>query len=645
MDFDRSRDKVPLPSTLGSSANPLHQKISHVLSNPFVDSDISSALRILERSTYVNDDSTRRALRTKIGMQEIETNKSVLDDYKRLVDEMHIIKMGIDSMQVACKQMRTQVTSIRTSSSQLLEQSAFLQEQKKKVKCRQNVLDAFRQQFAVEDTELYTLSSPEPIDEEFFRCLQKVNKIYTRCSVLLVVETQTAGLEIMNTMNKNLDSGYAKLHRWILKELKSTTAGATEANVLLRKALTTLSERRDLFEKTLEHVSDSRRRLVAANFEQARARGKLEQHNQEPIRFVGDVLAWLHQEIASEREVLELILGSAGRERLSTSPGESVESFDYKAMQNELVDRNFSLVMKPLQHRIDQVIVSHNDRLMSFQAAILIRFYRDLIDRVLERNASVTSALRNMEKSAMSRFMQSTRNLVAAVSIKPPEADMAQLEIPYFLQDAIDDLGAVLRILNESFLSLEEKEVEFTDIWDQLLRQIIEVCVRIASEIPQPSSSLYLLNCITSVENTLSTVRFTSRQLQMCQSASERCKQALTIEQHDYLLRHAGIITQIEALEEKQSSSSLSRLPEYQLDALRGVSIQLGNFLPNALSDLENRLDQARDRQAASQINNEAILRFCQDYAKVEEAVLANVEFARSVLPQTSGEIRRILGL
>lgn len=646
MDIERVKTKVPLPTSLGSSANPLSQKLSHVLSNSFVDQEIRSALDALERGGFVNDANSRRELRPNIAMQELETNKSVLDDYKRLVDEMHSIKSGIDSIKSACSQMRSQANTVRGSSSQLLEQSAFLQEQKKKVVVKRRVLAAFRQKFALDDSELQILTSAEPIDEAFFSCLSKVTAIHENCSVLLVADTQTAGLEIMETMAKHLDSGYAKLHRWILKELKSTTAGATEANVLLRKALTVLFGKRDLYEKTLDHVSDSRRRVVVADFDQARTRGRLEANSQDCVRFLGDMLAWLHQAIASEREVLEMILGSAGRQA-STTIAESGEQEvrHYRTMQNELVDRNFSLVMKPLQQRIDQVIVAQNDRVASLKAAILIRFYRDLIDRVLEKDASITTSLKNMEKSAMSRFMQSTRNRIASVHANPPEADLVSLESPLFLQDTIDDLAVVLDVLDGSFLETAEKEVEFTDVWDQLLRQCIETCVRMASEIQQPSSSIYLLNCITSMEDSLSTVTFTTRQLEMCRSASERCKQALVIEQHDYLLRNAGIITQIEALEENHSEAQISRLPEYQIDTLKGLTRQLGNFLPNALSDITNRLEQVKNKRYASQVNNEAVSRFANDYRKIEETVLAHIEFGRSVLANTHVEVSRVLGM
>lgn len=647
MSFEQARKRAPLPTTLGTASNPLSQKLSQILSNSLVDPEISTALNVLESSGFVNSAISRRDLAPNVAMQELVTNKSVLDNYRSLVEEMRLIKLGLESMQSACSQMRVQAQSAKTSSSQLLEQSAFLQAQKKKVETKRTVLEAFRAKFAAEDAELQVLISSEVVDEEFFRCLDKISAIHKRCSILLVSENQTAGLEIMEAMNKQLDSGYAKLHRWILKELKSSSAGATEANVFLRRGLTVLSNRRDLYERTLDNVSDSRRRAVAADFEQARTRGNLEANTNDAIRYVGDVLAWLHQAVASEREILELILGTAGRERPTTvaitRDDDGAEAFDYRIMQNELVDRSFSLIMKPLQQRIDQVVVAQYDRIISFKVAILVRFYRDLIDRVLEKDANVTKSLQNIERSAISRFMQSTRNMITAISQRPPDSDLTTAEIPSFLMDTVDDLSAVLNILEESFLSEEEKQKEFTDIWDQLLRQCIEICVRISSELPQPSSSIFLLNCLGALEASLKTVKFTTQQLDMCVSASDRCKQALVVEEHDYLLRNAGMITQMEALEDNHSGSPIARLPEFDQDVLKNFAKQLSNFLPNAATDLRNRLEQLQDKRQAQLINEEAAARFVRDYVQIEEAVLGSVEFGRSLLSQTSGEVLRAL--
>ncbi|CCG80875.1 Conserved oligomeric Golgi complex subunit 6 [Taphrina deformans PYCC 5710] len=647
MDYEKD-GRVPLPSALSSGTNPLSQKLSQILSNSFVDPEISAALNILEQSGFVNSATSRRELAPNIAMQELETNKTVLDDYRHLVEEMRLIKMGLASMEAACDQMRVQAQAVKTSTTQLLEQSTFLQAQKKKVETKTVVLDAFRAKFLLEESEVQVLSSQSIVNEDFFKCLHRINAIHEDCSVLLASEDQTAGLEIMEAMNKHLDAGYAKLHRWILKELKSTTAGATEANVLLRQGLTVLSGRRDLYEKTLENVSESRRRVVAADFDQARVRGNLEANTDDAMRYVGDVLAWLHQAIATEREVIELILGSVGRRQSNTFPNDITTvspALDYRAMQNELVDRSFSSILKPLQQRIDQVVVYQYDRVTSFRVAILIRFYRDLIDRVLERDATVTRSLHNMERSAISRFMQTTRNSIAAVNSKPPEVDIATLESPTFLTDTLDDLSAVLSILQESFLDTKEKEVEFTETWDQLLRQCIEVSVRMASELPQPTSSVFLLNCLVSLQNTLETVDFTVQQVEMCSSAAARCQQALIVEQHDYLLRNGGLITQIESLEENDHKSTISRLPEFQLEILKRLSKQLANFLPNALSDLSSRLSGLRDTDKATQINMEAALRFAKDYAQVEDAVLLNVEFGRSLLTLTYGEITRALNI
>lgn len=646
MDTERPfGSSAPLPSSLTSTTSILSQRYSHILSNSFLDAEISPALQILETGGFANTATSRRELAPKIAMQELETNKSVLDDYKSLIEEMRTIKMGLDSMQLACNKMRFQAHAVKSASSQLLEQAVFLQEQKKKVESKKIVLDAFRAHFAVEDAELRQLSSPELVNEGFFQALEKVKTIYDRCSVLLVADEQTAGLEIMDTMNKHLETGYAKLHRWILKELKSTTSGATEANVSLRHGLTVLSARRDLYDKTLDNVSESRRRAVLADLDQARVRGKLEEHNDDAMRFVGDLLAWLHQAVASEREVVELILGPAGRERQVQTDGESTTAFDYRSMQNELVDRSFALVLGPLQQRIDQVVVGQNDRVMSFRIAILIRFYRDLIDRVLEKDASVTKSLQNMEKSAMSRFMQSPRNLIASVSARPPEADIMNLNVPSFLEDLIEDLAAVVNILDDSFLEISEKAIEFTDVWDQLLRQCIEVCIRIAAELPQPSSSVFLLNCLFAIERVLESAEFTLKQSAMCQSAIDRCKQALVVEQHDYLLRNSGIITQIETLEENPNEVRISRLPEFEMNVLKGLSKQMNNFLPNAIPDMNNRLEHMREGEDRRRINLDAAERFSRDYTRLEVAVLQDVEFGRSLLTLTSGDVRETLGL
>lgn len=700
--------KAPLPAALGSSGNPLGQKLSQLLSASFIDSEISSALEILEKSGFANDAGSRRELAPSVNRQVLETNKSVLEDYKHFVDEMHTIKMGIESMQAACNQMRAQALAVKASSSQLIEQSAFLREQKKKVEVKQRILSSFHAQFSVSENNIMILSSNDAIEEKFFECLTKVKQIREKCSVLLVADTQTAGLEIMETMSKHMDTGYLKLHRWILKELKSTTAGATEANVLLRQALTTLAERPDLYEKTLEHVSDARRRVVAADFEQARTRGRdgiraMEANNHDSIRFVGDVLAWLHQSIASEREILEMVLGAAGRDRRSVLHKQDEEgSFNYRAMQNELIDRNFSLVMKPLQQRIDQVIVTQNDRLVGFKAAILVRFYRDTLSKVLEKEASVLSSLRSMERSATARFLQTTRNMIAQVNTNPPEPDTT-LVPPVFLEDTIDDLTAVLEILNESFLTNEDRELEFTEIWDSLLRQCLEICIRMAADLPQPDSSIYLLNCASLLAETLKSVDFTTRQIAFCHTAIERSKAALVIEQHDFLLRSAGMITQIEALEDAsttsqaitsdtdinvdkntidetgnlketadttthaspsppppppQSSSvpaqtalpptSISGLSVFSHDSLTLLTSTMTAFLPHALTTLTSRLHALhhhRPSRAGSQINNAALERFVSDVARLEAVVLRDVTFGRSVLGVSAPEVKRMVGL
>ena len=65
---------------------------------------------------------------------------------------------------------------------------------------------------------------------------------------------------------------------------------------------------------TLDEYCVARRSAVAKSFLEALTRGgsgtskPIELHSHDPLRYVGDMLAWLHQATASEKEYLSILL-------------------------------------------------------------------------------------------------------------------------------------------------------------------------------------------------------------------------------------------------------------------------------------------------------------------------------------------------
>lgn len=77
----------------------------------------------------------------------------------------------------------------------------------------------------------------------------------------------------------------------------------------------------------------------------------IEIHAHDPLRYVGDMLAWVHQAIAGEREFLEGLFGLKGEKRMVGSVrrfGDSEEEIWIR----ELMDKAFEKLRSPLRVRI-----------------------------------------------------------------------------------------------------------------------------------------------------------------------------------------------------------------------------------------------------------------------------------------------------
>ena len=86
---------------------------------------------------------------------------------------------------------------------------------------------------------------------------------------------------------------------------------SSDVPLLVKKGLKTLRSRSALYKVCLEDLAVSRRQALHKRFVTALSRGgpggtpkPIEIHAHDPLRYIGDMLAWVHQALASERELL-----------------------------------------------------------------------------------------------------------------------------------------------------------------------------------------------------------------------------------------------------------------------------------------------------------------------------------------------------
>jgi len=72
----------------------------------------------------------------------------------------------------------------------------------------------------------------------------------------------------------------------------------------------------------------------------------------DPLRYLGDILAWVHQAVAGEREVLSLVLGVAAKSRQSQlDPGNEtwLEDGTIISAFDDLMEQNLTGICRPIR--------------------------------------------------------------------------------------------------------------------------------------------------------------------------------------------------------------------------------------------------------------------------------------------------------
>lgn len=577
--------------------------------------------------------------------------------------------------------MRSHIAAANRETGPVLEEATSLINQKKQVESKQKILHAFTSHFLISEEESTLLASTaEPVNEDFFQTLTRVKKIHHDCQVLLGTENQQLGLEVLEQSSKQLNAAFQKLYRWIQREFKTLDLENPQISASIRRSLRVLAERPTLFQGCLDFFAEARESILSDAFHAALTGSTSEEHivtkpiefhAHDPLRYVGDMLAWAHSTTVSEREALENLFISEGDEiqrsiqaGLESEPwlrGEGEEDlFDGRKALNQLVSRDLASVARVLRQRTEQVIQSHEDATLAYKIANLIGFYKATFIKLLGTDSEVLDIFDTLETSAMRQFRANMRDYV--VNLKSDHAaSSADLSPPDFLQDSLRTLGTLAKSYDSSFAATNDDGEGFQTVLKEALDPFLSGCEDLQKSMQQPDSAIFAINCLVATKELLFMYPFAQARVIEIDEVIEEHATALTEYQHQYLLHESGLSTLLEALsnitESEESIRSIPELDPFKPDALVAASQQLDEFLPSALIDASESIKRLRDRKMIQVITEAAARKFCEDFELVEARMMAADDLTyekdkedeeqepglRDLFPRTSGEIRVLL--
>ena len=568
----------------------------------------------------------------------------------------------INNLNKCCKDMGQHVTAARQDNAPVLEEASTLLVQKQEIETKKQLLDAFNKHFITSEEDLLVLTGAnEAVNDGFFAILNKVKHIYVDCQVLLGTENQRLGLELMDQSSRNLNIGYQKLYRWIQKEFKTLNLESPHISSIIRRALRALAERPTLFQSCLDFFAEAREHVLTDAFysaltgswsenDQNPVTKPIEFYAHDPLRYVGDMLAWTHSATVSEREALESLFISdgdeisksfqAGRQAEPWSAGDD-ENFDGRKALGELVNRNVAGVARALRQRIEQVLQNHEDAVLLYKIANLIIFYRVTFIKLLGSDSSLLETLSSLAQSALRHFRTVVSDSVSAV-----EADIAapnpDLQIPDFFNENLTQFATLLKTYDSSLTPASSRVADFEPVTSQSLDPFLSICEKMSRETNEPSASIFMVNCLLAAKVALSNYDFVQGRLSALNEQLASLTASLTEYQHAFFLHTSGLHPLLAALapteETPESLLKVPTLPPFQRQPLTDASQTLDDFLPSALMDAMENLKRLVNTKLAQEITADAAERFCEDFEFVEGRLAAVDELRENVVPEERGE-------
>ncbi|KAG0368762.1 oligomeric Golgi complex subunit 6 [Gamsiella multidivaricata] len=647
------------------NANPLSVKLTKLLSSSLDDPKLRTSLSALSEFYTVNAVNARHNLRGDIERRGTEVNYELLHELENVKNQFLELEAEMNAMNSLCQEMQDRLNLANDKTITLLEQTDALREQSNVCLVRQTIMEAFLDLFTLSESEITILcSTAMDITPSFFDALEHLENIHADCNALLITEHQRAGLEIMDSMRTYRSISYDKLYRWMQNECRTMSRpdGMMEVREVTKKAIQALKQDDQYFRSILEELVHVRRNAILRAFIDALTRGgpggtprPIELHAHDPLRYIGDMLAWIHQTVASEREFLESLLNSSEKRNRDrgqaevklpkASPLRLVESDVSDAeIVNSLLDKNVEGTSRPLKSRVEQVLISQANAITAFKISNLIKFYSSTIDKAIGSEASLSKTLHEILEASMHMFFEAIGKHSADL-LRRPDAPAADLGPTPAVKETVSQLKEIMKSFDTSFVQADEGNQDFAPILSATIDPLFQMCEIGAANQSAFNRAVFMMNCLHYVQLAL-VYPFTKNKVEDLEKQVQEYVDIVVVEQHIVLLKQSGIASLIQAMETKDEKTPLSLVPGMDAATVSTVLSRLDHFLGSVNLDLTSWLSKIVSSRLAKNISTQNVKMFVDAYRRLCRAIedpKNKYEFPATILVRTADEVEMLL--
>ncbi|KAJ4952435.1 hypothetical protein NE237_029267 [Protea cynaroides] len=682
----------------------LSRKLKKVLESRTDSPDLLASLNTVSTFYTDNTPQARRNLRSTIEKRSLAINHEFLHASKAAQQALDRVEEEVNALADCCDKIAKALSSCNASTGDIISTTERLKQELEITTQRQEIVSCFLQDYQLSNEEINALRE-EDLDENFFKALSHVKEIHANCKILLRTHHQRAGLELMDMMAVYQEGAYERLCRWVQAECRRLgDSDNPEVSELLKTAVRCLKERPVLFKYSAEEVANMRHNALFRRFISALTRGgpgglprPIEVHAHDPLRYVGDMLGWLHQALASERELVFVLLDPDAV--IDTGPtarrfSKSTES-DGAPTESDMtfvLDRIFEGVCRPFKVRVEQVLQSQPSLIVSYKLINTLEFYSYTISDLLGRETALCNTLWLLKDAAQQTFFDILKTRGDKLLRYPPLVAV-DLSPPAAVREGISVSLEIIETYNGMMVPASGRKTDFEPVLSALLDPIVQMCEQAAethkskgvihssrrnrmssdsghlrrdsaspvdailtdstsmsSQNRETPSKIFLINCLSAIQQPLLGHEVATEYVKNLQAMIDNHVNVLVQKEVDTILRRCGLLNKISHIQNRFDENT-NGLPLAEVEDVSPASLSesLKAFFGLVLS--EGSLPEFEQMQIP-RLRSEACIRVARSLADLYELIYKVIMDPKNHYPDPKSlarhppdQIRTILGI
>lgn len=465
-------------------------RISKVLSLRTDSAAMLEALDAISEFYTSNTIESRRSLRQDLEYRNITLAKKFICEYDVILGKVIDLEESSIRFDSSCNELSTRVTDADNNMKAFMSKASELETQRNDCLKQSNEIALFLNRFQLSTQEIDALyrSSLDTYATAtiFFNSLQRLQSAYNGCKIMVEHYSYSAGFELLDILRQHQDMACQRLFDWFRSKCESMVENSTnnntnsidEIDITTQTAVKFLKMLPVYISQVQDLIINSRRSQLVQRFVIALTQGgsgrsrAIDLHSHDASRYISDMLAWMHQSIASEEELLVALFDSnINSDSINTdnnnTPTITNSGGDVVSLSvNELLARCLQGLGRPLRVRVQQTLESRISVGVLYSLIDLLTFYEVKFDRMVKIENAVHSTIKGC-LTECKRLFQHTLNKQSETLLSAPPSYPLDLTASLACKECSKQLQEILKV-NENALSASQvsKTKETVDEFD-----------------------------------------------------------------------------------------------------------------------------------------------------------------------------------